>query len=79
MGYIVDTDEYVELKLNYVLTQMLEKENPDFDPIVSIELNLMEILCEIATFILIHRQSHILKNSNLLVLGKVMMNASTMH
>ena len=37
MGYIVDTDEYVESKLNYVLTQMLEKENPDFDPTVSIE------------------------------------------
>ena len=46
MGYIVDTDEYVESKLNYVLTQMLEKENPDFDPTVSIELfKLIEIIC----------------------------------
>ena len=44
MGYIVDTDEYVESKLNYVLTQMLEKENPDFDPTVSITLNLIEII-----------------------------------
>ena len=45
MGYIVDTDEYVEAKLNYVLTQMLEKENPDFDPTVSIEFKLIEIIC----------------------------------
>ena len=37
MGYIVNENQFMESKLNYVLAQMLEKHNPDFDIAVSIE------------------------------------------
>ena len=31
MGYVVNENQFMESKLNYVLAQMLEKHNPDFD------------------------------------------------
>ena len=43
MGYIVSKNEYLESKLNYVLTKMLKKENPDHDPTVSIKLCFVHI------------------------------------
>ena len=35
MGYIVSENQFMESKLNYVLAQMLEKYNPDYDISVS--------------------------------------------
>ena len=35
MGYIVNDNQFMESKLNYVLVQMLEKYNQDFDIAVS--------------------------------------------